>query len=234
MKKKYSLLVLFSLFILTSCQKKIEKVSFDDVENMIANKESFIYYAGSESCYNCQVLKKNIKKNRKITYYYVDIDEISKDEQEYIRQDVTSKLPSSFYESNGLFNYQTNLYTPAILKYVKGELVYTYNLSMSKEEVKELYSFNLVDLGYYQNFEYKIDNNDHFSIIFYNDIDKSTNTYISNIRNELEENNEILYCLKYSKLTNFEKDELVSLYQSNYDSNIISFNNLPNYLKISY
>ncbi|MFV0250158.1 MAG: thioredoxin family protein [Bacilli bacterium] len=85
MKKIIFILAIFSLTFFTGCgTKSYTEISYDELQVLIEDSESFILYVGSASCTSCAKFKPTIEQV--ITDYDLDVKyiDISKlDEKEY-------------------------------------------------------------------------------------------------------------------------------------------------------
>ncbi|MDD3187064.1 MAG: thioredoxin family protein [Bacilli bacterium] len=90
------LLILFSVFIISGCKNSgvgYTEVSYDELINMLNNKESFMLMIGSSNCTHCDEYKltlEEINKKYGIDVKYIDISKIT-DENEI------NNLKSYFY-----------------------------------------------------------------------------------------------------------------------------------------
>lgn|SRR5574344_203746 len=107
MKKVLLICLLFLSFMLTGCGKLgYKEISYDDLMKKMENKESFPLFIGAESCSHCATYKKALKKfinNYDVTIYYLDIDNISKDEYSSLIVDLnfTRRTPTTMIITDG-------------------------------------------------------------------------------------------------------------------------------------
>lgn len=92
---KKILLIVTLTFLLTGCTKgSMVEINYKDLTKMLNNKQSFILFIGSNECSNCsnyKVTVNNIIKHYKLTYYYIDIANLSDSD--------VNKLQGQFYFS---------------------------------------------------------------------------------------------------------------------------------------
>jgi len=78
---KKILISLLMIMLLTGCGKKyIKTISYDELQNKIQSKDTFVLYVGSSSCSHCKayepVLEKVLNKY-KIEVFYIDVGVLS-------------------------------------------------------------------------------------------------------------------------------------------------------------
>lgn len=78
---------IFSLFMVlfSGCGKSyIINSSFEEINNKINNKDSFILYIGSAECSHCEVFKpklEDIANENKIEVFYIDVSKLNDEEK---------------------------------------------------------------------------------------------------------------------------------------------------------
>ena len=94
--KKILIIVIsvITIFCLTGCggPKTYDEVIFEEVNNMIKDKEDFILMIGAESCSACKSYKIALDKiieKYKLDIKYIDLDKLNEDEK--------ADLQSNFY-----------------------------------------------------------------------------------------------------------------------------------------
>ena len=148
---KKIIVLLLSLFLISSCSSRVKideknhkEVLYDVIEQKISNKETFVFYVGSESCSSCDDYSKSLKsyfdKNNDDVIYYLDVYDNfvkgSKYEQERIN------LANIAYELYGKsFNYESDsLYTPTTFKVINGEFTYAIIGSIIEEKIGDIFN----------------------------------------------------------------------------------------------
>lgn len=115
MKKRFLFVIMIALlFALTGCGKETtyHEVSYDDLNKMIENKESFVLVIGSETCSACESYKPTMEKI--ISTYNIRVNYIN-------------IYPLTDKEKAGLISHVYYANTPTTVYFVKGEATDTYN-----------------------------------------------------------------------------------------------------------
>ena len=88
------ILVLFLLmFIFTGCSKTTyDEISYDELNEMLKNKDDFILFIGSSTCSACasyEITLNDIIKEYNVDVKYIDLSKLSNNEQ----SELTSEFP---------------------------------------------------------------------------------------------------------------------------------------------
>ena len=91
MKNKIKImLVIIACILLTACKKdNYVELSYKELNKKIENKDSFVLTISAKSCINCEIFKdtiKEINKKYNITTYYIDLDKLTSDEENTLKQ----------------------------------------------------------------------------------------------------------------------------------------------------
>lgn len=104
MKKILTVLIL--VLLLTGCGKSnITSISYDELQNKIDNKDTFVLYVGSSSCSHCSaykpVLEKVLKKYN-INIFYIDVGVLSEAKYNAVMRKVDGDgTPTTVYIEKG-------------------------------------------------------------------------------------------------------------------------------------
>lgn len=103
--KKRILWILPFLFLLGCGGNKYKEITIETLAEKIEKKESCIVFIGAESCTHCKDYKTTINeviKDYPITIYYIDVDKLSKEEQDKLNQIARYKAtPTTVFIKNG-------------------------------------------------------------------------------------------------------------------------------------
>lgn len=136
MKKNILLIIfLFSLFTLTGCSEKIStsnltKISYEEFEQLMENKESFVLEMMSDTCSHCESLEPKLKSvldEYDISIKYIELNGLTKDEKAKLK------------------GYTGTTATPTIFFYVDGEELSTKTRivgNVSEEKLVEKFKEN--------------------------------------------------------------------------------------------
>lgn len=107
MKKILILIVMVTAFCLTGCggPKTYDEVTFQELNDMIENKEDFILMIGAESCSACKSYKIALDKiieKYKLDVKYIDNDKLSDDEYADLQSNFYfTATPTTVFVENG-------------------------------------------------------------------------------------------------------------------------------------
>ncbi len=219
--------------IITGCSKRFyETKNYDDIQTMIANKDSFVYFIGTSSCSSCKTFKDNLKEagaQKDMLLYYVDANELTSSQLKSTHVRISSLLPDWYFVEHS-YNV-SSFYTPSIIKYIDGSSVYSIIGEMSTEKILELYDFNFIDIGFYNNFVSHATNLEDFIICFYDDGDEIATNYATTFRTYVNENNKKSYYIKASNLRDKDKTDLLEIVNANLEEKIEV---LPKQITLNY
>ena len=98
-------IVLTTVFLTGCSPKTYNEISYQDLTDMLNNKEDFVLVIGSETCSACQsfrpTMEKVIKKYN-LDIKYIDISKLSEeDESELVSKFAFSGTPTTIFITNG-------------------------------------------------------------------------------------------------------------------------------------
>lgn len=107
--KKYlkKLVVIIVMFIICGCSSAgVKEINYNEFNNLIKEKESFILYIGSASCSNCiefgPKFESVIEENNISDTYYIDLDELSEEDKKAFNKVVNiTGTPTVVFITNG-------------------------------------------------------------------------------------------------------------------------------------
>ena len=212
---KKIIVLLLSLFLISSCSSRIKideknhtEVLYDVIEQKIKDKETFVFYLGSDKCSSCDEYSKSLKnyfdKNNEDVIYYVDVfDNFSKG-QKYEHE--RTKLANICYELYGKdFNYENDaLYTPTTFKVIDGEFVFSIVGAIKEAKIEDIFNMtsnNIVktELNYDQTIELLNSEEDYY---FYFTQDGCPNCFSFNLQLNSFTKQESEVVFNYMKFTN--------------------------------
>lgn len=118
---KKILLVILSVLCLTGCSSgtKLKNISYNELNEKMKNKETFVLYIGAANCSHCSEFKPTLEKVVKeynLDVYYIDMATVSEEEYEAVKN-------------------KTNLQgTPTVLVVQNGKSKYTDRIVGTKDE----------------------------------------------------------------------------------------------------
>lgn len=122
---KKILMCLIALLCLTGCTSKIKytQISYNDLENKINNKETFILVIGSSTCSNCTTFKQTIENtevNKRVEMSYIYIDSLSdEDYAKLYSKYAVNSTPTTIFFKDGK---ETSIYDRIIGRVDSSEL----------------------------------------------------------------------------------------------------------------
>lgn len=100
--------VFLTAILLTGCNGKItsyQEIKYDKLIEMFEDKEDFVLFIGSSQCSHCQSYKPKLEaiiKVNQIKVYYIDVNELSNDENEALERYVPySGTPYTVFIEDG-------------------------------------------------------------------------------------------------------------------------------------
>lgn len=233
MKKILPLLA--SALILSSCSMfsvdNTKTISYSKYLEMVEEKQDFVVFFGTKSCFGCKELRTNLESLRREkefqTWYYVNLAKldfattIQTDLQWTFHQIISHKC----YDDLG-FQYNS-VYTPTILKYVDGNLIYGMIGSIEKEDIELLDSYSFIELSYYQSLFYLPE----ISLTVYDDSKDDIKIAFKTLYEAKKDQTEKSYFIKMSHLEENEKEMFLTSYN---EQNSSSLEKLPDLFTISY
>ena len=108
MKKVLLVLSIVLCIFLTGCKKytTYTELNFQQFQNKIDNKDTFVLVVGSSTCSSCAMYKPTMEKvikDKQIEIFYIDLNELS--EEEYTKlysKYVISKTPTTLFIKGGI------------------------------------------------------------------------------------------------------------------------------------
>jgi predicted bacteriocin transport accessory protein len=106
----------------------LQPITFNQVKELVDNKESFILYVGAKDCSHCKVFEPRIKivlNEYKINVKYLDFSTLSTDEKNEFNAIANIEgTPTVIFINNGIEEYTKNrisgaVYKDAIIKKLK-------------------------------------------------------------------------------------------------------------------
>ena len=107
MKKVIFIIAMIGIVFLTGCNNKNEytKLSFDDLQLKLGNKDSFVLVIGSSTCSACakyEEIMKSVIKDKKVEIFYLDLQTLTKEQYSKVYSKyVVSSTPTTLFIKNG-------------------------------------------------------------------------------------------------------------------------------------
>lgn len=105
MKIKKILVLLIAIVLLTGCSNNLKRVSYNELEKMIENKETFILEISQDGCSHCEEYKPTITKvlkDNNIEAYNLNLTYINKkDFNKFNDKYAFSGTPTTMFFKNG-------------------------------------------------------------------------------------------------------------------------------------
>lgn len=100
------LLLLVSIGLVGCVNKGYEEISYEQLTKKMEKKETFVLFLGRETCSACSIFKEVLneqKNNHKgITFYYIDLDKVTDEEEaKIITKFDISRTPTNYIIYNG-------------------------------------------------------------------------------------------------------------------------------------
>lgn len=107
MKKIFIFITLISILVLTGCKKGgYIRLSFDDLQLKLNDKDTFVLVIGSDTCSACAKYKttmESVIKENKVDIYYLDLDSLIEEEYSKIYSKyVITSTPTTIFIKDGL------------------------------------------------------------------------------------------------------------------------------------
>lgn len=105
MKKRIVFLGLLFLCLFGCSKSTYNEITYQELKNMVEQKESFVLFIGAESCSHCKNYKTTINqviKEYKVDIKYIDIDKLTEEENSYLNNLVSYRgTPTTVFITKG-------------------------------------------------------------------------------------------------------------------------------------
>lgn len=130
---KKVLMLLVSVLLLTGCSfgTSLKKITYDELNQKMKNKETFVLYIGSKDCSHCAEFKPTLEtviKKYKLEVYYIDMSLVSEEQYNAVK------------EKTGLNG------TPTVLVVEKGKSKSTDRIVGTKDEESVIEFFKEINI----------------------------------------------------------------------------------------
>lgn len=107
--RKITLILATMLILLTGCSNKLKTykaIDYNEFNDMINNKESFILYIGAKSCSHCAsytLTLNRVIKQHQVVVYYLDMESLTEEQhKEFIKEFNYSGTPTTVFVTDGV------------------------------------------------------------------------------------------------------------------------------------
>lgn len=181
-------------------KSRFKSISYEEVNKMKDDKESFVFVLTKDGCGSCHNLSIEINnllnKEEDLIIYNLAYESMSKDDASSLKEITIDILGEDYYENKGL---NVSLYTPTIYQVVEGEITYAEIGYKTEKTLRYFLQYNYLELSYY-NLKKKINNDDSFTLHCYSNKDSLNDEYKESLRLYYLENEEKGYSFDYYQM----------------------------------